>query len=272
MTIKIRDYQEELIDKTREAMRDSNSVVMQSPTGSGKTLTTAWIVRSVLQKNKRCIFCVHRIELVGQTSRAFDKVGIEHGFITSGEDYDDTKLVHIAGIDTLRRRLPEIIPPDLLICDEGHRYMADSYKKVVDFWPECKKLIITATPERTDGKGLKHIAQKLVLGKTPQWLIANGYLSPYRVFAPSEPDVTNIKTTAGDYNTGQLADVMDKPSITGNALEHYKKHCDGMQAVVFAVNIDHSKNKKKLFIIHFILSISGLTFILKIRRIFSDVM
>ena len=241
MSIKIRDYQEELIADTREALRESNSVVMQSPTGSGKTLTTASIVKSVLQKNKRCIFCVHRIELVTQTSAAFNKLGIEHGFIASGEDYDESKLVHIAGIDTLRRRLEEIVPPDLLICDEGHRYMAESYKKVVDYWPTAKKLIITATPERTDGRGLKHIAQKLVVGKTPRWLIEQGFLSPYRVFAPADPDLSGIKTTGGDYQVDQLAAAMNTSVITGNALEHYKKHCDGMQAVVFAVNIEHSK-------------------------------
>src|ERR1035437_8827725 len=169
MTIKIRDYQKQLIDETRNAMRDNNSVVMQSPTGSGKTLTTAWIVQAVLQNGQRRIFCVHRQELVTQTSAAFDKLGIEHGFITSGSDYDETKLVHIAGIDTLRRRLEEVIPPDLLICDEGHRYMAESYKKVVDYWPTARKLIITATPERLDGKGLKHIAQSMVVGKSPRW-------------------------------------------------------------------------------------------------------
>ena len=242
MTIKIRDYQKELIDETRDAFREHNSVVMQSPTGSGKTLTTAWIVQQVLQGGRRCIFCVHRMELVSQTSAAFDKLGIEHGFITSKEDYDETKFVHIAGIDTLRRRLKEVIPPDLLICDEGHRYMADSYKRVVDYWPNAKKLIITATPERLDGRGLKHIAQKLVVGKTPRWLIDNGFLSPYRVFAPSTPDLSSVKTTAGDYQIDQLATAMNTSSITGNALEHYKKHCDGMQAIVFAVNIDHSKS------------------------------
>src|SRR6266403_4578510 len=179
---------------------------------SGKTLTTAWIVQSVLHKGRRCIFCVHRAELVTQTSKAFSRLGIDHGFITSGEDYDAEKIVHIAGIDTLRRRLEDIVPPNLLICDEGHRYMADSYKKVVDYWPEAKKLIITATPERTDGRGLKHIAQKLVVGKSPRWLIENGFLSPYRVFAPSDPDLTGIKTTGGDYQIDQLAATMDIPS------------------------------------------------------------
>lgn len=245
--IKIREYQNELIEATRLAFLEHNSVVMQSPTGSGKTLTTAYIVNSAMQKGKRCIFCVHRIELVRQTSTAFDKVGIAHGFITAAEDYDSTCLVHIAGIDTLRRRLEEVLAPDLLICDEGHRYMADSYKKVVDYWPNAKKLIITATPERLDGRGLKHIAQTLVLGKTPRWLIDEGYLSPYRVFAPSEPDLKDVKTVAGDYNVNQLAYAMDKKEITGNAFEHYKKHCEGMQAIVFAVNIEHSKNIAQQF-------------------------
>ena len=242
MTIILRDYQEELIERTRKAMALNNSVVMQLPTGGGKTLTTAWIINSARQKNRRSIFCVHRIELLWQTSAAFEKVGIPHGFIASGMDYDPKCLTHIASIETLKRRLDVVEEPDLLVVDEAGHAMSDGWQKVINYWPKAKKLLITATPERLDGRGLKHVAQELVLGKTPRWLTENGYLAPSRVFAPDGPDLTGVKTLGGDYANNQLAEAMDKSEITGSAVEHYKRICDGMSAIVFAVNIQHSKN------------------------------
>lgn len=242
MAINIRDYQAELIAAVRQEMRQHNSVVMQSPTGSGKTLTTAWIVDSVRKKEKRCIFCVHRIELLHQTSKSFTSLGIPHGFIASSEDYDPNQLTHIAGIDTLRRRMDQVVEPDLLVIDEAGHAMSETWQKVINYWPKAKKLLITATPERLDGKGLRHVAQSMVIGKSPRWLIDEGYLSPYRVFAPAAPDLSGVKITGGDYSSAQLAIVMDKSSITGDAVEHYKKHCAGMRSIVFAVNIEHSKH------------------------------
>jgi superfamily II DNA or RNA helicase len=246
--IELRDYQHELIADTRASLAVHNSTVMQLATGGGKTLTTGYIVKSAIEKGRRAIFCVHRIELVNQTSAAFNKLDIPHGFITAQDDYDSSKLVHIASIDTLRRRLDDVIQPDLLIIDEAHRAMAETWQKVINHWPNAKKLLITATPERLDGKGLKHVAQDLVLGKSTRWLIDHGYLTMPRSFAPSEPDLTGVKTTAGDYKIDDLAMVMDNSSITGNAVTHYKKHCDNMQAIVFAVTIEHSKNVVKEFL------------------------
>ena len=240
--IKLRDYQLDLIQSTRESLAVNNSVVMQLATGGGKTFTTAFILDSAIKKGRRCIFCVHRIELLRQTSVAFDKVGIEHGYIAATEDYDASKLVHIASIDTLRNRLDDIKVPDFIVIDEAHRAMCDSWQKVINYYPTAKKLLITATPERLDGRGLKHVAQDIVLGKQTRWLIDNGFLSKYRVFAPSKPDLTNVKTTAGDYNNAQLAAAMTGGGLTGDALEHYRKHADGKQAIVFAVNIEHSKS------------------------------
>ena len=168
------------------------------------------------------IFSVHRRELMAQTSRAFDKMDIPHGFIAAGEDYDSAQLVHIASIDTLQRRLKDVLPPDLLIIDESHRAMAEGWKKVILHWPDAKKVLITATPERLDGKGLRHVAQALVCGVTPKELIEDGYLSPYKIFAPNQPNLSKVKTIGGDYAIDALAAAMDDSKITGDAVEHYK--------------------------------------------------
>lgn len=240
--IELRPYQLDIIDKTRTALATAQSVVMVLPTGGGKTLTTGFMLARAREKGKRSIFCVHRVELLYQTSAAFTKLGIPHGFIAAGEDYDPAQQVYIASIDTLRRRMDDIAPPDFLVIDEAHRAPCESWKKVINHFPTAKKLLITATPERLDGKGLKHVADSMVSGVTTRWLIDNGFLAPFKIWAAAhKPDLTGVRTTGGDYNVGDLAKAMSKSVLTGNAIEHYQAHAADAQALVFAVTCEHSR-------------------------------
>lgn len=244
----LRQYQVDAINAVREAFKTHNSVCMVLPTGAGKTLTTGWMLARAAEKGARSIFCVHRIELMGQTSAAFKTLGINHGFIAAKEDYDPKIKTHIASIDTLRRRLDKIEQPDFLVIDEAQHAVSESWKSVINAFPNAKKLLITATPERLDGKGLKSVADTLVIGVRPRWLIDNGFLSQFRIWSTNiYPDLSGVRTTCGDYNAGDLAGAMNNSVITGNAIEHYKSHAEGKQAIVFAVNIEHSKQIAKEF-------------------------
>lgn len=238
----LRPYQSELIESVRQAFREHDSVVMVLPTGGGKTLSVAWMIKAASERGNRCIFTVHRRELLEQTVKTFQRMEIPHGVIASGEGYDTAPLVHIASIDTLRRRLDDVLEPAFIVVDEAHHSPSNSWSKVIRYWPNTKKLLITATPERLDGAGLKHLASFMTVGKSPRWLIDNGFLSDFVCYAPASPSLKGVKTTAGDYNIGQLAEAMDKSIITGNAIEHYRKLADGKQALVYCVNIEHSKH------------------------------
>jgi superfamily II DNA or RNA helicase len=73
------------------------------------------------------------------------------------------------------------------------------------------------------------------------WLIEQGFLSPYRIFtAPHQINLDGLRTRMGDYIPGELQERIDKPSITGDAIQHYRKHAAGLRAVVFCVSITHS--------------------------------
>lgn len=238
--MKLRDYQTELIENVRlQYAAGHNSVVMQLPTGGGKTVTTAYVCKSAADRGKRVIFCVHRVELLEQTSATFDGIGLAHGIIASEADYDPAPMTHIASIDTLRRRLDSVAAPDLLVLDEAHRSLCQSWLKVIKRWPDAKKLLITATPQRLDGKGLKNVATSLVLGAKLSRLVDSGHLCDARVFVPDTPDMRGVKTTGGDYQTEAAAEAMK--GITGNAVEHYKKHCGMERALVFCVTREHSR-------------------------------
>lgn len=242
MTFTLRGYQRELIEAARGEIRaGARSPLLVLPTGGGKTAISADIMGSAARKGRRSVFVVHRRELVIQTSRTFDKVGIEHGIIAAGFSPTPRASVQIASIQTLAKRgLPW--SPDMIVFDEAHHIASETWDQLFAKYPLAVRLGVTATPMRLDGRGLGDWFDAMVEGPTVRWLIENGYLSNYKIFAPSTPDMTGVRTRAGDWATKEVADKMDRPSITGDAIAHYRKLCDGARAIVFATNIEHSQH------------------------------
>ena len=82
----------------------------------------------------------------------------------------------------------------------------------------------------------------MISGPSVQTLISQGYLSPYKLYAPSTVNMNGIHIRMGDYEKKELAKAVDRPSITGNAIEHYKRLCMGRRAIVFCASVEHSKH------------------------------
>lgn len=246
----LRPYQEELIEKVREAFKAGHiSVLLQLPTGGGKTLTTATMIKRALSKGNKAWFLCHRRELVTQASRAFRELEIPHGFIAAGSYPNHLKPVQICSIQTLARRVSKMKHPPLFVVDEAHHASAKQWAHVIktlkDAGARC--IGLTATPERLDGKGLGEHFSTMIEGPTVSWLIENGYLSPFKVFAPGSIDTSGLHTRMGDYVKDELAEMMDKPSITGDVVKHYLKYARGKKALAFCVKIDHSKHVVEQF-------------------------
>jgi superfamily II DNA or RNA helicase len=222
--IDLRDYQREGIANLRDALRVCQAAVFVMATGSGKTLTIAELLRLASLRKKRSIFTIHRQELLHQTMEAFTELGIDYGVIASGHKEDTRKIVQIAMIDTLRRRLHRIEPPDLFAADEVHHAVSKTWSSVFDAFKQSKTVGLTATAMRLDGKGLGKHFQKLVLGPSPAEFIEQGYLSPYKVYGVDIGD-TNDTT----------------PAIVGNIVETYQKLIPEKRAIGFAVSIEASK-------------------------------
>lgn len=241
--IKPHSFQEKMIADGKEALRTYKHVLWVLSTGGGKTIIATLIALGVFKKEKRVIFCVHRDFLLDQTADAFKSVGIDYTFLAAGRPFYHRKNVIIASIDTLKRRLHEVDCPDLLIIDEAIHSAAAGWAKVIEYYQNqgCYTIGLCACPERSSGKGLKTWFKKIVEGPSMAWLIENGYLSKYKVFAPSTPDLTGVHVRNGDYVTSEVSDRMNKPSITGNAIAEYKKIADGKQGVAFCCSIEHSK-------------------------------
>lgn len=238
----LRPYQSKIITDTRDALREVTAVLVQSATGSGKTALSAYMAGSAAKRGKRVIFGVHRRELIKQTAITFDKVGIPYGIIASGTTGDHRQPVQIASIQTLAKRLDWYGMPDLYIPDEAHHAGAKTWADIIEHYASGKAKIVglSATPERLDGTGLGKWFQKMVTGPSVSWLIDQGYLSPYRLFAPSVPDLEGVKRTAGDYDRKELENRMSATAVTGDAVEHYRRLAHGRRAMVFCVSIKHS--------------------------------
>ena len=245
--IKLRDHQASKIEETRHALRRNRSVIFRAPTGFGKTICAAYIVASAVEKLRSVIFTVHRRELIKQTMDTFDMCGIAYGVIAAGHRVDPMQNVQIASIDTLKRRLEVVPEPDLLIIDECHHAVSAGWASVLKHYDETHVLGLTATPWRLDGKGLGDLFGEIVHGCETRWLIDNKYLAPFRAFAPSSPDMAGVHTKMGDYDTVEIEELMDKPKITGDAVEHYKKICCGARAVAFATTVAHSQHIAECF-------------------------
>ena len=241
--ITLRPYQQAMIDEARDAYRrGKRAVLFQLPTGGGKTVTASTVVHGAALKGNRTWWLTHRRELAGQASETFHSLGIPHGTVQAGYVSNPDATVQVASIQTISRRLETLPEPGLIIFDEAHHIGAASWEAIFNRFPDARILGLTATPWRLDGAGLGRWFEHMVSGPSTADLIANGSLSPYRLFAPATPDLSGVATAQGDYQRSALAKAMDKPAIVGDAIGHYLKLCRGKRAVAFAAGVENSKN------------------------------
>lgn len=250
MRFKLRDYQQESETAVSRVMApDCRRVALVSPTASGKTVIFADITEKAALKCKRVEILVNRQELVDQTSRALNAIGVAHGIIASGYPMDLTHSVQIASKDTLIHRLDRIaFIPDLIIIDECHHVCAKSYLKILDFYPRAYVLGVTATLERLDGKGLGMVFNAFVQGARTHKLIERGYLaSPIYYAPPSNLNMADVKIRMGDYDKKGMEAAVDRPTIVGDAVAHYKRICCGVPAIAFCASIHHAETVAEQF-------------------------
>ena len=178
----------------------------------------------------------HRHTLISQHKELLESLGVL------------TNKVRVESVFTEANRLDEYKPTDvdLIIIDEAHLSEAKSYRKVCEYY-NCRRVLFTATPARLDGKPLT-LADTLITGITANELIKMGAISDYDYYAPDlNINTDNVDMVAGEYNNGQLSELMCQSAIYGDILKYYRLLGENRQAIAYCTSVKHSEQTAKMF-------------------------
>lgn len=254
MLIEERAYQTKLdADVRRSYSRGNRKILVQSPTGSGKSVFFSRLIHGAHTKLNNTLFLVHRRELIKQASNHLLNVDVGHGIIMAGVPPSLYAHTQLASIDTLRARamgektIIDMPDADLVIIDEAHHVGSKTYERIFNIYEKATIVGVTATPARGDGKGLGNYFEDLVLGPTVRELMDQGYLAEASYMVPNVPDLSGIQVRRGDYVEEQLAEVMNNKQLVGDIVEHWLAYGGNRQTVVFGVNVAHSRALMEAF-------------------------
>ncbi len=251
MTQQLRWYQEDGIQMAKNSLMDGKKrVVIALATGGGKSLICEKMITGAMEKGKRVMFLVNRVQLADQMSAHLYRAKIQHGVIQGANTRGAYHNVVIASIDTIHTRGYPLA--DLILADEAHSAAGSAkYRKLFEHYKDIPIIGVTATP-MVKGLGKSYpwgaLFEDIVCPVTIPQLIDEGYLVDVDIYAPSAPDLSKVKVVAGEYHEGQLAEASDKPSLIGDIVKTWMKHAKGKQTICFAVNIPHSKHIVEKFV------------------------
>ncbi len=243
----LRLHQVSMLDSVRDALRSGvRRIMVAAPTGSGKTICAANIIRSAREKGKRVLFTVPALSLVDQSVAVFNAEGIHDiGVIQAMHEMTDwSQPVQVASVQTLQRRekFPEA---DIVLIDEAHVHFK-LYERLI--LGADRRHIPTIGLSATPGtKGLGKYYEQLIVATTTQELIDLGLLAPFRVFAPSHPDLQGVRSVGGDYVEGELAERMNTQKLVADIIETWMKLGQGRPTICFAVNRIHAQTIAERF-------------------------
>jgi DNA repair protein RadD len=193
----LRPYQLDVVEQLGRLVHEQRLIVV-APTGSGKTIIAAELIRRAIASGQRVLVLAHRHEIIKQTAEKLFAHGIQCGIIKAGFATRPDEPVQVASIQTLwvravKMRKMELPPADLLIIDECHHAPATTYKKIIDSYPNAVVVGLTATPCRGDGRGLGGIFHRIVECPQVQQLIDQQFLVQTVAYAPvNQPDLTGV--------------------------------------------------------------------------------
>ena len=239
MNITLRPYQEEARTKIKDEWDKGNKkTLLVLPTGCGKTIVFAMIAADMVKKGKRVLILAHRAELLEQ---AADKIRKSTGLICSVEKAEESCIgswfmITIGSVQTLQKekRLSRFSNEhfDVIIVDEAHHCISDSYQRVLNYFNTANVLGVTATPDRGDMRNLGEYFETLAYEYTLPKAIKEGYLSPIKALTiPLKLDLSGVARQSGDFKAGDLGTALD-PYLEQIAKE-MSNYCKGRKTVVF---------------------------------------
>ena len=247
------DYQREMSERIEAAFRSCQSVMVQMPTGTGKTVLLTEVVKNEKEKVKNpCVWIVvHRRELVEQIRETLETM--MNSSSTSGTVLSllsDTSRIKVMSIQWLSRHYQELKEkPSLIVIDEAHHAVAKTYKEVMDAYPEAKKLGLTATPCGLTRRGFTDLFDVLLQSWSAKRFIADGWLSLYDYMSIREDSedwrlVNSLKKRGadGDFSLREMSEKMNvQPSIE-RLCDTVIRYAANKKGITYAIDIAHAEH------------------------------
>ena len=239
----LRPYQEEMRRRVFAAWECRRGVMAQMPTGTGKTRLLAAVIYDWLEEteHKSVWIVAHRRELVEQIEETVARYGMK----------PNDGRVKVLSIQWLSRHLDDLKDerPSLIVIDEAHHALAETYKALWLRYPDARKLGMTATPCRLDRKGFTDLFEVLVASDGIAEFIRQGWLSPfdYVSIRPDSEDQRLIdglekRGADGDFQVKEMDSVLNRRPTIERLYESVRQYAGGKKGIVYAVSISHARN------------------------------
>lgn len=236
----LRDYQIEMKTRLMEAWKAHRSVMVQMPTGTGKTHLLASVVSEFVSSAGSGVWLIaHRRELVAQMEETLAKYGIRR---------EDTP-VRVMSVQWLSRHWNEAgDAPGLIVIDEAHHALAASYTEMWKRYPAAKKLGVTATPCRLNRRGFTELFEVLVTSWSIAEFIEKGVLSvfDYVSIRPGSEEQRLIdglekRGADGDYQVKEMDAVLNRRPGIERLYRSVRQFASGKKGMVYAISIEHAR-------------------------------
>ena len=256
----LRDYQQQLLDQAEAALQSRDArVMLQLPTGGGKTHIAGALLRRWLHNGRKAVWLTHRTELADQTCGILAKAGVSAIRPDWKQDSDvpsfpNCAVILMAQTVSNRNKKKNIWGlygnADLLVVDEAHHAVADGWERAIEQWPG-RVIGLTATPWRlSKTEGFDHLFKVLLPVTQVSKLQADGWLCQAHVHRPKpEEIIRGGSITAGDYTPSGIKRAnRDRLNImTAGALSYWQHHASERQTVIYAISQEHAHNLTEIF-------------------------
>jgi superfamily II DNA or RNA helicase len=261
--MKLRPYQAKASDAIFEQWQAHDSTLVVMPTGGGKTILFADVIRRVFPR--RALVIAHREELIFQAQDKIQRVTGLQAEVEMGDYRSDAELFGASGVvvSTIQTqcsggdgggRMGKFDPArfGVLIIDEAHHATSPSYRRVIDYYrtnPALKLLGVTATPDRADQEALGQVFKTVAFDYEVLDAIHDGWLVPIEQMMVHVEglDYSSIRTTAGDLNGADLADVLEAEKNLHQMASASLDIIGSRRALVFTASVKAAEKTAEIF-------------------------
>ena len=260
--IRLYNYQAEMKERIDVAFRSYRSVMVQMPTGTGKTVLLSEVVKSEEQrvKNPWVWIVVHRRELVEQIRDTLNTMlSCPYSTLdTTSPLLSENSRIKVMSIQWLSRHYQDMAEkPSLIVIDEAHHAVAKTYAEVMNAYPEARKLGVTATPCRLNKKGFTDLFDVLLQSWPTKKFIADGRLSLYDYMSIKADSIDQRmvfgltkRGADGDFSLKEMSEKLDvQPSIE-RLCDTILRYASNKKGIVYAIDIKHAEHIAEQYRVH----------------------